>query len=120
MIFHVVTNNFLKANQTAVRAFLADYVRGLQWFYDPANRKRAVEITAEFTKTPGAVLDQYFMTPRDYYRDRNGCVSAGAIQVPVDACQGRPDRQAGEDRRLSGSLPAAGPVQGVTTSGSSD
>ncbi len=85
VIFHVVTNNFLKANQTAVRAFLADYVRGLQWFYDPANRKRAVEITAEFTKTPGAVLDQYFMTARDYYRDRNGCVSAGAIQVPVDA-----------------------------------
>jgi sulfonate transport system substrate-binding protein len=85
VIFQVVTNTFLKANRPAVRAFLSDYVRGLQWFYDPANRKRAVEITAEFTKTPAAVLDQYFMTPRDYYRDRNACVSAAAIQVPVDA-----------------------------------
>ena len=87
VIFHVVTNSFLKANREAVRAFLADYVLGLQWFYDPANRKRAVEITAEFTKSPAAVLDQYFMTARDYYRDRNGCVPAALIQSPVDAMQ---------------------------------
>lgn len=85
VIFHVVTNNFLKANREAVRAFLSDYVLGLQWFYNPANRKRAVEITAEFTKSPAAVLDQYFMTERDYYRDRNGCVGAAIIQSPVDA-----------------------------------
>jgi len=87
VIFHVVTNSFLKANREAVRAFLADYVLGLQWYYDPANRKRAVEITAEFTKSPAAVLDQYFMTARDYYRDRNGCVPAALIQSPVDAMQ---------------------------------
>ena len=87
VIFHVVTNNFLKANRAAVQAFLADYVLGLQWFYNPANRKRAVEITAEFTKSPAAVLDQYFMTERDYYRDRNGCVPAALIQSPVDAMQ---------------------------------
>jgi len=87
VIFHVVTNSFLKANREAVRGFLADYVTGLQWFYDPANRKRAVEITAEFTKSPAAVLDQYFMTGRDYYRDRNGCVPAALIQSPVDAMQ---------------------------------
>ena len=85
VIFHVVTNNFLKAHRPAVSAFLADYVRGLKWFYDPANRQRAVEITAEFTKTPANVLDAYFMTPRDYYRDRNGCVSSESIQRPVDA-----------------------------------
>jgi len=87
VIFHVVTNSFLKANRDAVRGFLADYVTGLQWFYDPANRKRAVEITSEFTKSPAAVLDQYFMTERDYYRDRNGCVPAALIQNPVDAMQ---------------------------------
>lgn len=85
VIFHVVTNNFLRANREAVRGFLSDYVTGLKWFYDPANRKRAVEITAEFTKTPAAVLDQYFMTDKDYFRDRDGCVSAAVIQSPVDA-----------------------------------
>lgn len=85
VIFHVVTNEFLKSNRRAVQAFLEDYVHGLKWFYDPANRKRAVELTAEFTKTPASVLDSYFMTPRDYYRDRDGCVPAELIQRPVDA-----------------------------------
>jgi NitT/TauT family transport system substrate-binding protein len=31
------------------------------------------------------VLDSYFATSRDYYRDRNGCISADLIQKPIDA-----------------------------------
>ncbi len=85
VIFQVVTNNFLKAHTDAVKAFLADYVTGLHWFYDPANRAKAVEITAEFTKSPAAVLDSYFMTKKDYYRDPNGCITAPIIQTPIDA-----------------------------------
>ncbi len=85
VIFQVATNAFLQKNEAAVRAFLADYVTGLHWFYDPANRKKAVEITAEFTKSSPAVLDSYFMTEHDYYRDRNGCVAASIIQTPIDA-----------------------------------
>jgi sulfonate transport system substrate-binding protein len=85
VIFQVVTNEFLKKEPGVVRSFLADYVRGLQWFYDPDNRKKAVEITAEFTKSPADVLDSYFMTERDYYRDRNGCVGVATIQTPIDA-----------------------------------
>src|SRR5947209_9817851 len=87
VIFQVVTNEFLKKNPEVVRSFLADYVRGLHWFYDPGNRKKAVEITAEFTKSPADVLDSYFMTERDYYRDRNGCVGVTTIQTPIDAMQ---------------------------------
>lgn len=85
VIFQVVTNDFLKKNPDAVKGYLADYVAGLQWFYDPKNRAKAVEITAEFTKSPAAVLDSYFMTPRDYYRDPNACVGVKTIQVPIDA-----------------------------------
>jgi NitT/TauT family transport system substrate-binding protein len=85
VIFQVVTNDFLKKNTEAVKSYLADYVRGLQWFYDPANRKKAIEITAEFTKSPADVLDSYFMTERDYYRDQNGCVGIATIQTPIDA-----------------------------------
>ena len=64
VIFQVVTNDFLKAHTEAVKSFLADYVIGLHWFYDPANRAKAIEITADFTKSPAAVLDSYFMTAR--------------------------------------------------------
>jgi sulfonate transport system substrate-binding protein len=85
VIFHTATNDFLKKNPDAVRSFLTDYVAGLHWFYDPANRKKAIEITAGFTKSAPEVLDSYFMTEHDYYRDRNGCVSAAIIQSPIDA-----------------------------------
>ena len=85
VIFQVVTNTFLKSNPAAVRGYLADYVAGLTWFYDPANRQAAIAMVSDFTKSPKAVLDSYFATGRDYYRDPQGCVSAAAIQKPIDA-----------------------------------
>ncbi len=85
VIFQVTTNTFLKSNPDAVRGFLADYVTGLAWYYDPANRQKALEIVSDFTKSPKPVLESYFATARDYYRDPNGCVSAASIQKPIDA-----------------------------------
>lgn len=85
VIFQAVTNNFLKAHPDAVRAYLDDYVRGLHWLYDPANRQKAIELTAELTKSPADTLATYFLTSNDYYRDRNGCVSATLLQQTVDA-----------------------------------
>ncbi|WP_170149588.1 ABC transporter substrate-binding protein [Rhodoplanes roseus] len=85
VIFQVASNAFLKSNQAAVKAFLADYVDGLAWYYDPANRAKAIELIADFTKSPKPVLESYFATPRDYYRDIKGCVPAAAIQKPIDA-----------------------------------
>lgn len=85
VIFQVARTKFLEEHQDAARGFLADYVRGLGWYYDKANRKKAIEIVSAFTKSPADVLNSYFATNRDYYRDLNGCVSAGAIQKPIDA-----------------------------------
>jgi len=84
-IFQVVTKRFLAANRDAVAAFLADYVTGLQWFYAPQNRARAIALTADFTKSPADVLDSYFMTEKDYYRDPDGCLQPALIQGPIDA-----------------------------------
>jgi sulfonate transport system substrate-binding protein len=81
----VVNKSFAEAHREAVRGFLSDYIAGLKWFYDPANRERALQITADFTKQPKEALDGYFMTPRDYYRDPNGCLTAAAVQAPIDA-----------------------------------
>jgi sulfonate transport system substrate-binding protein len=85
VIFQATTNSFLKDHPDAVRGFLADYVDGLAWFYDPANRDKAIEIVSGFTKSPKQVLGAYFATERDYYRDPSACVSAMAIQKPLDA-----------------------------------
>lgn len=85
VIFQVAATNFLKANKEAVRGFLADYVTGLNWYYDKANRKKALELVSGLTKSPVDVLEGYFATGKDYYRDPNGCVPAIAIQKPIDA-----------------------------------
>ena len=85
VIFQVTTNTFLKEHPDAVRGFLADYVDGLSWFYDRANREQAIQIVSDFTKSPKEVLNSYFATDRDYYRDPSGCVSAATIQKPLDA-----------------------------------
>ena len=88
VIFQVTTNRFLKAHPEAVTAFLADYVDGLHWYYDPSNRSKAIDLVAGFTKSPKEVLDSYFATGRDYYRDPNACISADVIQKPIDAMVG--------------------------------
>jgi sulfonate transport system substrate-binding protein len=85
VIFEVVRNEFLKAHPEAVKAFLADWVFGLKWLYDPKNRAKAIEITAGLLKSPPETLDGYFLTHKDYYRDPNGCVSAATLQRPIDA-----------------------------------
>jgi len=83
--FQVATNDILKRSPDAVRAYLADYVEALHWLYAPENRKKAVEITAEFVKSPPEVVDAYFLTSKDYYRDRNSCVSANLVQTLANA-----------------------------------
>jgi len=87
VLFQVVTNDFLAAHRDAVRAFLDDYVRALHWYYDKANRAKAIELIADFTKTPKDILESYALTERDYYRDLNGCVAPQLVQVPIDAMQ---------------------------------
>jgi sulfonate transport system substrate-binding protein len=85
VVFQVATDKFIREQPEALHAFLDDYVQGLAWYYDPANREKAMELAAGLTKMPKEVLNTYFITPRDYYRDRNGCVSVSAVQKPIDA-----------------------------------
>ena len=52
VIFQVARTEFLKSNAAAVRAYLADYVQGLAWYNDPANRTKAIEIISDYLKSP--------------------------------------------------------------------
>lgn len=85
VVFNVVSNEFLKAHPDAVRAFLADYVGGLQWLMQPSNRSQAVAVMAGLTKLSADVLGSYVMTEKDYYRAPDGKVEAARIQKPIDA-----------------------------------
>jgi ABC-type nitrate/sulfonate/bicarbonate transport system substrate-binding protein len=83
--FQVATNKFIREQPDVLKAFLADFVQGLAWYYDPANREKALDLVAGLTKGSRDVLGTYFITPRDYYRDPNGCVAVSAVQRPIDA-----------------------------------
>lgn len=85
VVFMAARNDFIKEHRDAVKAWVEDYVAMLTWLYAPANRAKAVEVTAAFTKSPANILDTYFLTPRDYYRDPSGCISAQTLQPAVDA-----------------------------------
>src|SRR5882724_6190189 len=85
VVFQVATNKFIREQPDVLRAFLEDFVQGLGWYYDPTNREKALELVAGFIKSPKEVLASYFITPRDYYRDRDGCVAVSAVQKPIDA-----------------------------------
>lgn len=83
----VARNDFLKANPGAVKAFLADWVSGLAWITDDANRDQALEIISKLSNTPVATLDLFYNTKADTYRDPNACTSAERIQRGVDAME---------------------------------
>lgn len=83
--FQVATNDILRRSPAAVKAYLADYVDALHWLYAPENRKKAIEITADLAKSPPEVVDAYFLTSKDYYRDPNSCVRPNLVQTLADA-----------------------------------
>jgi ABC-type nitrate/sulfonate/bicarbonate transport system substrate-binding protein len=82
-VFMVFDDKFLKANARAVRDYVEDYLRAVNWALD--NRAEAVRIYAEQWKLPVAVVDSYLLTKKDYLVRRDGRVSPKNIQPIVDA-----------------------------------
>ena len=82
-VFMVFDDKFLKANARAVRDYVEDYLRAVNWALD--NRAEAVKIYAEQWKLPVPVVDSYLLTKKDYLVRRDGSLSAKNIQPIVDA-----------------------------------
>ncbi len=82
-VFMIFDEKFLKANRPAVRDYIEDYLRAVNWSLD--NRAEAVRIYAEQWKLPVKVVDSYLLTKKDYLVRRNGRVDAKHIQPVVDA-----------------------------------
>jgi ABC-type nitrate/sulfonate/bicarbonate transport system substrate-binding protein len=82
-VFMIFDDKFLKANSRAVRDYVEDYLRAVNWSLD--NRPEAVRIYAEQWKLPLEVADSYLLTKKDYLVRRDGRVSAKDIQPIVDA-----------------------------------
>ena len=82
-VFMAFEEKFLKANERAVRDYVEDYLRAVNWALD--NRAEAVKIYSEEWKIPLAVVDSYLLTKKDYLVRRDGRLDAKNIQPVVDA-----------------------------------
>ena len=75
-------DSFLKAHPQAVRDYVADYLRAVNWALD--NRDEAVKIYASEYKLPLPIVNGYLLTKNDYLVRRDGKVSAKLIQPVLD------------------------------------
>lgn len=81
-VFMIFANSFLKAHPQAVRDYVADYLRAVNWALD--NRDEAVKLYASEYKLPLPVVSGYLLTKKDYLVRRDGRVSAKLIQPALD------------------------------------
>lgn len=82
-VFMAFDQKFLKEHPQAVRDYVEDYLRAVNWSLD--NRAEAVRIYAEEWKLPQPVVDSYLLTKKDYLVRRDGRVDARRIQPVVDS-----------------------------------
>jgi len=79
--FIAARGGFIAKNRAAMVDFMEDYLRVIRWYYAPANRKEAITIISEASKTPPAVLERYIFTKDDNYRNLDGLPDLKAIQA---------------------------------------
>jgi len=82
-VFMAFDEKFVKAHPQALRDYIEDYLRAVNWSLD--NRADAVKIYAEEWKLPQPVVDSYLLTKKDYLVRRDGRVDAKHIQPVVDS-----------------------------------
>ncbi len=75
---------FLEKNHAAMNDMMEDYVRALQWFFNPANRTAALALISKFNKRPASDYESYVLTEKDYYRDPYAVPNVEALQKNID------------------------------------
>lgn len=75
--------NVIAAHRAAFVDFFEDHIRARRWFLDPANREKAVAITADVTKLPKEKL-AFAFTKEDFYRSPDARPDLGSMQQEVD------------------------------------
>ena len=75
---------YIDKNRAALVDLLEDTGAALRWYYDPANRAKAVQLTASFLKRPPAAFEGWLFTKRDFYRDLDAKPDLNVVQSSVD------------------------------------
>lgn len=77
--------DYVENNRAALVDWMEDYIRGTNWLLDPANREKALEMAAAYTKQkPERFASWAFQKDSDYYHDPKGMVDVKALQSNID------------------------------------
>ena len=82
--FWAARKGFVDKNRAALVDLMEDYGAVLRWYYDPANHKEAVALTAGFLKRPPAAFESWLFTNKDFYRDPDGKPDLQVVQSSID------------------------------------
>jgi NitT/TauT family transport system substrate-binding protein len=82
--FWAARKGFVDKNRAALVDLMEDYGAVLRWYYDPANHKEAVALTAGFLKRPPAAFESWLFTHKDFYRDPDGKPDLQVVQSSID------------------------------------
>jgi sulfonate transport system substrate-binding protein len=85
MIVWVARAPFLQKNRPAMVDFMADAVRVVRWYLDPAHHDEAVQIAAKLTRQPPALFADWLFTNKEYSRSPNLLPDVAALQSNIDA-----------------------------------
>ena len=81
--FFVARNDFLKKSPDAIKAVLEDYIAFSKYVYKPETRDTVIDAVAAQFKAPKAILQQYYLTRKDFYRPLDGRIVAEDLQHAV-------------------------------------
>jgi len=82
ILLHVFRTDFIAKHPEVVRAFLEDWVIAADWMLK--NRAEAMEVYAQVTRIPKELLQEYFLTNKDYYYPPEGLPNVPAVQKVFD------------------------------------
>ena len=82
--FWAARKGFIDKNRAALVDLMEDYGAVLRWYYDPANHKEAVALSAGFLKRPPAAFESWLFTNKDFYRDPDGKPDLQVVQSSID------------------------------------
>jgi sulfonate transport system substrate-binding protein len=76
--------DWVAKNRAVLVDWMEDYVRGVKWLLDPANRTKATGYAAAYSKRKPGQLSWAFQKESDYYHDPEGKLDVPAFQSNVD------------------------------------
>jgi NitT/TauT family transport system substrate-binding protein len=80
MIVMAARAPFIAAHRAALIDYLADSLRELRWYADPAHHDEVVKVVSDFTKIPPELWSRYIFSKGDVFHDPQGLPDLEALQ----------------------------------------